>query len=143
MFKRLAITAAIIFALIPELVSAHESRIFTSKTCSSWSADIWVYGDTSAQHRLIITKDDKVVRVTTISHLGWLKLSHKTGSLPATKTFRVYIYDKVEGSYIYNPPLGSPFRPLATIGKFGLVDYESATVSGSYSCGGYRGVRRG
>ena len=142
MIKALAIVTAIIIALVPGFVAAHEATIFISTTCNRWSTDVWVYGDSPAPHRMIITENDKVVKVSIISNQGWTNLFHKTGALLSSKTIRVYIYDKVNGAYLYSPPLGSTFHPLTSIGKAGLVDFKIATAR-PYACSGFRGVRRG
>lgn len=142
MIRKLLAAALVagVLSLAPTLAAAHTPEWNVAYRCDSWFGTLTLSGIDSGSHQVIVTRDSKVISVGEAHGSGTQVLRTISGRYPVSQTYTAYVFDKVGGSYKYNPRLLSTFKPSG--GGIGLVAVASVKVSGKWSCNYYGGVRR-
>lgn len=124
--------AALVLASAPK-AEAHYPNWAYQLSCGYYSATLTLSKDNlsdAGPHRLIITKNNVVVARQDYPTIGTGMVYSVAGRLPIYATYTAYVYDKVNGSYVYSPAVGSYFAG----GSSGLHSSTSLILASKYWC---------
>lgn len=136
-----ALSLAIGFAILlisPSPAEGHEPVFDVAETCDEYRVIIDLIADVDdpQDHRVFVVQDNIVLDTRDIIGSSSDKLSYLVagGTLPVESHFEVWVFDEVEGDFVYDPDLGDVFDPNISIGDLGLHAYDSRAVREDNTC---------
>lgn len=138
----LCAAAVLLWAIVATVRStpaeAHQASWDLEANCGSYvlRLDITDTFD-GTDHRIIVTRDDYVVKTQDIAGGGdLLGFIVEGGSLPEEARWKAYIFDhdEVLGDFVYDPDPGDFFWPAIAEGELGLVQRTDKVVRLENTC---------
>lgn len=120
----LVVAFSILALVVPSVVEAHTGNwSFKRTSCNTYSMTLNLSSATPGSHRVIVTKNDRVVRVVDLTNVrNASRVYVETGRLPSSGFYEAHIYNRVGGSYQVKPKMGDFFNPSPGQG------YESSSA---------------